>query len=311
MASSRTPLVSVVIPTYNRAHLLGRSISSVLGQTHEDLEVVVVDDGSTDQTADELAAVTDPRVRIVPLTTNQGQCRARNEGIAVARGRYVAFCDSDDEWLPTKLQKQLATFGGDESPGASYTGMWIDDGTERSVHIADVEGRAFDRLLALAGAITTSGIVVDRSVAGDELYFDESLGCSEERDLLIRVSRSHVIARVAEPLYVRYLHDGPHVAEMLGFARAWTMLLEKYKDDFDRRPHAAAYVHFRIALILHKSRDRSGARREISAASMLDPSDRRLRAMRYLSRLGDKGASIGISAYIGASKIRNARPAVS
>src|SRR5215207_1289449 len=108
--SGTEPAVSVVLPTYNRAPLLGRSIQSVLGQSYGDFELLVIDDGSTDGTDGVVAAFGDPRVRYVQLERNRGAGAARSVGIRMSRGRFLAFQDSDDEWLPSKLMKQMSAF---------------------------------------------------------------------------------------------------------------------------------------------------------------------------------------------------------
>ena len=103
-----TPPVSVVIPAYNRAATIGAAIESVLRQTWEDFELVVVDDGSTDGTLEAARRIADPRLRVVAAPHNMGAAGARNLGVAEARGTWIAFQDSDDEWLPEKLAKQMA-----------------------------------------------------------------------------------------------------------------------------------------------------------------------------------------------------------
>src|SRR6056297_2960635 len=115
--------VSVIIPTYNRAKTLLRAIDSALAQTIDDLEVVVVDDGSTDNTESVLAAYDDPRVRPVIHETNQGANVARNTGLEHACGEYVAFLDSDDEWHPAKLERQLAVL---EERSSDWIGVYCD-----------------------------------------------------------------------------------------------------------------------------------------------------------------------------------------
>jgi glycosyltransferase involved in cell wall biosynthesis len=102
------PLVSVVIPVYNRAHLIGRAISSVVSQTYRNFEIVVVDDGSTDDLRGALSRITHPRLRCVVHSRNRGAAAARNTGITSAEGTYVAFLDSDDVWYSPKLAAQLA-----------------------------------------------------------------------------------------------------------------------------------------------------------------------------------------------------------
>ena len=100
--TQRSPCVSVIIPTYNRRALLGRAVDSALKQTERDIEVIIADDGSTDGTEALFAGETDPRVRYCRLP-HAGACAARNAGIDLARGKYIAFLDSDDVWRPDKL----------------------------------------------------------------------------------------------------------------------------------------------------------------------------------------------------------------
>ena len=101
------PLVSVILPTFNRAHSLAASMGSILNQSYREFELIVVDDGSTDKTESVVAAFADPRIRYVRLDRNRGVSAARNAGLAEARGQYIAFQDSDDIWLPGKLEKQV------------------------------------------------------------------------------------------------------------------------------------------------------------------------------------------------------------
>jgi glycosyltransferase involved in cell wall biosynthesis len=119
------PHISVILPTYNRAHLLGRAVQSVLQQTYRDLELIVVDDGSADETPAVVGQYTDARLHYVRHATRQGAAAARNTGVRVSRGTYLAFQDSDDEWLPSKLARQLDVFlrAGTE-PGIVYCRFW-------------------------------------------------------------------------------------------------------------------------------------------------------------------------------------------
>ena len=109
-----SPSISVVIPTYNRVSTLGRAVQSVLAQTFADLELIVVDDGSTDDTALLLAAFDDPRLRVIRLEESRGAAAARNLGASEAKGKFLAFQDSDDEWLLDKLRLQLDMLNADQ-----------------------------------------------------------------------------------------------------------------------------------------------------------------------------------------------------
>ena len=102
--------VSVIITTYNRAHLVGKAIKSVLNQTFQDFELIVVDDGSTDNTEEVINSFNDTRIRYIRHKINKGGNAARNTGLRNSKGEYIAFLDSDDEWLPEKLERQLEVF---------------------------------------------------------------------------------------------------------------------------------------------------------------------------------------------------------
>lgn len=106
-SASARPTVSAIIPVYNRVRLVQRAIRSVLNQTFEDFELILVDDGSTDGLAEAMSSLSDPRFRLIRHAVNRGSSAARNTGISAARGHYVAFLDSDDYWLPEKLEYQL------------------------------------------------------------------------------------------------------------------------------------------------------------------------------------------------------------
>ncbi|MFW5634392.1 MAG: glycosyltransferase family 2 protein [Erythrobacter sp.] len=199
-------LVSVVIPAYNRAATLGRAVASVLAQDHRALEVIVVDDGSTDATPEVIAGLADPRLRSV-RQPNRGVSAARNRGIAEARGDFIAFLDSDDEWLPGKLARQLAVFAASgREVGLVYGGLEIlgADGV-RSILPRHV-GPVFEPLLVENVLFGFSSNALMRSEVFETVGgFDESLPAIEDYDLALRIARFFRIAAVPEPIS-RY-HD--------------------------------------------------------------------------------------------------------
>jgi glycosyltransferase involved in cell wall biosynthesis len=130
------PTVSVIIPTYNRAHLIGRAIQSVLKQTYQDFEVIVVDDGSIDNTEEVVKKIQENRVYYYKHDKNKGGSAARNTGISLAKGEYIAFQDSDDEWLPEKLEKQIGVFNNQtKNVGVVYTGFYRIEGNNKTYTI--------------------------------------------------------------------------------------------------------------------------------------------------------------------------------
>ena len=205
------PAVSVVIPTYNRAPLLGRSIRSVLGQSYGDFEVVVIDDGSTDGTAEVVAAFGDPRVRYVALARNKGAGAARNVGVRTARGKFLAFQDSDDEWTASKLARQMAAFArGSERLGMVYSDMQLirADGTATYFAAPEVmSGRLIDPATRFYQVhnLGIQSAVIKREYLEEAGPFNESLPAFEDLEMFIRLSRRCDFQHLREPL-VKY-HD--------------------------------------------------------------------------------------------------------
>lgn len=208
------PLVSVVIPTYNRINTLPVSIDSVLGQTYRNLEVVVVDDGSDDGTEEYVRGLADSRVKYIRNAGNRGPSVARNLGVRHARGEYVAFQDSDDEWLPEKLEKQMQLFLDlDRDIGMVYCEYIRYYGkTARGVTPPkDIpynckQGQIF-KILLLQPLMGMPTIVVKRQAFMDAGGFNELLNTYEDYEFTVRLSQDHTIGFVEDTL-VR-VYDSP------------------------------------------------------------------------------------------------------
>ncbi len=185
------PLVSVILPTYNRADTLGTAMRSVLDQTHGNLELIVVDDASYDNTPALVAALDDGRVRYVRLSENSGPSRARNVGIGHAQGEYIAFQDSDDEWHPRKLEHQLSLFRTHE-----YVDIVVCSMARQTAHGVQVfpqpsrlpDGGSIRAPLLCGNFIGLPTLVCRREVFSRGHLFDESLRALEDWDLLLRLS---------------------------------------------------------------------------------------------------------------------------
>jgi len=199
--------VSVVIPTYNRAALVERAVRGVLAQTHRDLEAIVVDDGSTDETVERLARIEDERL-IVVTQQNSGVAAARNRGIEETSGRYLSFLDSDDEWLPEKLARQLAML--EEAPrhvGICTIGGDI-VGPDGSLHRqSSPQGYLFEPLLLQNTVFACMSALVKREVIEAIGGFDPNLPAIEDWEWLQRAARLYSFVSVDEPL-ARY-HNAP------------------------------------------------------------------------------------------------------
>ena len=200
--STGTPDVTVVIPTRDRPRTLAAAVVSACGQREVDVETIVVDDGDEVRTAQVLAAIGDPRVRLIRSEDRSGVAAARNAGIDAARGPWVAFLDDDDAWAPTKLAEQLATV---RQAGATwaYTGYVTVDAElrVRGGHPPAPPGEVV-RDLRQHNAVPAGGssVVVRRDALDAAGRFDPSLATSEDWDLWLRLAEVGPLAGVARPL---------------------------------------------------------------------------------------------------------------
>jgi glycosyltransferase involved in cell wall biosynthesis len=188
----KSPTVSVVIPTYNRAALIGKPIRSILAQSYQDFEIIVVDDCSTDNTEKVLESFNDPRIRYLRHQSNSGAAVARNTGIDSSTSPYIAFLDSDDEWLPEKLAKQLHLFQQCSSDvGFIYTGFAAVDELNQVKRVvsSSYRGSLSDRLLYNNFIGTPSTVMVRRKYLQQVQGFDPNMpSFIEDMDLWLRLS---------------------------------------------------------------------------------------------------------------------------
>ena len=160
------PLVSVIVPVYQGERLIVGAVRSVLQQTHRALELLVVDDGSTDKTLERLAEIDDPRLLIL-RQPNLGTAAARNAALGHARGRYIAFLDADDRWFPEKIATELAVLEGCKEPAIAYSCHYAVDDVGRLLHAAALRthhGRVFDLLVDGEDFLMPSLCLFDRRI---------------------------------------------------------------------------------------------------------------------------------------------------
>lgn len=209
-ATANEPLVSVIIPTRNRAQLLRRSIASVLAQTYCNLEVIVVNDASTDQTREVLATIDDPRLLVIHGEINKGAAAARNAGIRIAKGEWLSFQDDDDYWLVQKLEKQVQSLmSAPSGVGWCLAGYFCVEpqrcfyvGGDRYVtginyRNGNVFGKPDYRLIA------TPGWLVRRDLLERAGLFDERLRSYDDWELGLRLDQITKRIHVDEPLFIQ------------------------------------------------------------------------------------------------------------
>ncbi len=204
------PLVSVIVPAYNASRTVAATIDSALGQTVSDLEVIVVDDGSNDDTADVVEAMADPRLKLI-RQPNGGAAAARNTGIRHARGTWVALLDSDDVWLPRKLERQLAALDANPDALAVESGAYFVNDQLQVLQVRPcVQPKdpllTFLRFQNLPNAASTW--VVARRMFERMGMFDPSLAILEDWDISIKIARYCNPICIPEPLSLYRVHEG-------------------------------------------------------------------------------------------------------
>jgi glycosyltransferase involved in cell wall biosynthesis len=199
----QNPLVTVIIPTYNRGWILKEAIDSVLSQDFEDFELIVVDDGSTDNTIDILDGYANDI--IVLRQGNRGVSAARNAGIAYASGQFIAFLDSDDLWLPGKLSRQVDFFKSNPNALICQTEeLWIRSGKRvnpKHRH-KKFSGMIFKHSLPLC-IVSPSAVMLKKSLLGKTGVFDESFPACEDYDLWLRISCKYPVFLIDTPLIIK------------------------------------------------------------------------------------------------------------
>lgn len=233
--------VSIILPTYNRATKVGNAIDSVLRQTYQEFELIIVDDGSTDDTESVIREYQDPRIRYYKLTENGGQSKARNYGIQKAIYDYIAFEDSDDLWRAEKLEKQMHfMLQADTSVGFVYHKLRYNMGEGYGVVIPDEKipcekksGDIYTQLLwdNLVGMPT---VLAKRECFADIGGMDEKLKCLEDYDFALRIAKKYHAIFIDEVLLDTGFSETGVSGNSEQYLIASCILLQRYKQDYLR-----------------------------------------------------------------------------
>jgi glycosyltransferase involved in cell wall biosynthesis len=289
---TRIPEVSIIIPTCNRAHLLPRAIKSVLAQTFQDFEIVIVDDASKDQTEEVVNGfASDERIRYIKHERNKGSSAARNSGIKASRGEFIAFLDDDDEYLPEKLEKQVAALKQNASRVALvYSNVLLIDGTvnSRLWMTSPEKRRAFPELL-YKGDIPITSYILRKACIGD-IKFDEELYFWIDWDFILRIAKVwefRYVDTVAAKWYVEPDRKN-RITTAVPKKRIISMMIfyKKYSDDLKTLPKASARFSCVIGSEHMEIGEASSARRLFLRSIMLDPFNFKYWIVYLLSFLG-------------------------
>lgn len=201
---TKKPVVSVIVPTFNRAWIVKNAIDSILSQDFHFFEIIIVDDGSSDNTSELLAAYHRDDIRII-RQTNLGVSAARNRGVAASIGQYIAFLDSDDMWMPNKLSVQLEFFRTHPKARICQTEeIWIRNGIRVNPKKRHKKpcGMIFEPSLDLC-LVSPSAVMMKRSLFKEMDGFDESLRVCEDYDLWLRISCKYPVYLIDIPLIIK------------------------------------------------------------------------------------------------------------
>lgn len=260
------PLVSVIIATYNRSEYIAEAVESVLHQTYREVETIVIDDGSTDNTREVLAKYKGKINYIYQERTERS--RARNEGFRYSSGDYIAFLDSDDVWLPIKIEKQVDILNKQPDVGLVYVGVeFIDaDGNPYDGDLSWDEPRRqvlYEDLMnhnIITG--TTSSVMVRRKCLDRVGLFDESMNTCEDLDLYRRIARYYKFYRIDLPLVKFRIHIGNTQQDRSAMAKGWEITIRKISIDtppeFEYYKNEAIIKNLAKIVFLYKQDGRLG-----------------------------------------------------
>ena len=285
-AIARDPLISVVMPSYNRAGLIGRTITSVLAQTLERFELIIVDDGSTDDTLALLATLADPRIVVFQQPVNRGAPAARNAGVAMARSPLIAFQDSDDEWAPTLLAVHVqalvtadVSFCRLEQRYGDVCTLYPPDGWRLDVDV-------YAQLLA-SSHISTQTLAMTRAIFKRIGGFDPAMPRFQDWDLVLRQAQAGArFHYIDQPLAIA--HDSPDSLTrssekgIIGRQR----LIEKHGTALAAQPAILARHHYVMGSQLRRLGRFDEAKAQFAAALQLAPGQWRSAAQWLLATLG-------------------------
>jgi glycosyltransferase involved in cell wall biosynthesis len=270
-----SPLVSVIVPTYNRAKTIKRSIDSVLQQTYTNFELIIVDDGSTDDTEGIVRNINDQRIQYIKCTKNGGANKARNIGIKASQGTFIAFQDSDDDWYPDKLEKQVEIMQKVlPSVGVVYSGYFriMNDSSTYIPPdtIGQLEGDVSSELLK-HNFVGTPTMLIRKECFEKVGLFDEQLPRFQDWELSIRLSKHYHFKYMNEATINAYVQTDSITSNNQAQITAFRMIFEKHYKDFSKDKKLFIEKHELIGKLLYLNGNTKEGRYYLWKAYKLDP----------------------------------------
>ncbi len=239
----KTPKISIILPTYNRANTIHESILSVLNQTYEDFELIIVDDGSTDNTKEVIEIFEDSRIQYIKHEENKGAASAMNTGIKKSKGSFISIQNSDDKWLPEKLENEINGFNSPNPKlGVVYSGLCRIIGNRKiyipSKSVKKKEGYLSDDLLNIN---FVNGLSLIRKDCFEKVgYYDEELVGLEDWEIYLRISKYYDFKFIDKPLIIASLSQDSLSIKPSVMISATQMILNKHFNKFLNNKKALA-----------------------------------------------------------------------
>ena len=241
--------VSVIIPVYNREKTIERCINSIINQTYKPYEIIVVDDGSSDRTTELLEHMECSYLKII-RQNHKGAQAARNLGILNAAGNYIAFLDSDDEWLPNMLEKEIGEIVRTQGNSIIYSDCFIVNGNKKKVwKLPGHGGEMYKFLLEYSGPMFQS-MLAKKEYFIDMGLLDEKVAAYQEWDTSIRLAKKHQFVHIKEPLFLYHMHEGETISKNLQKSvLGYEYIIQKNRDEIISKVGIEALVrHYQYLL---------------------------------------------------------------
>lgn len=297
-ALSETPLISVIVPAYNMEQFTVLTVQSLLSQTYSPLEIIVVDDGSSDGTVARLEAAFGDRIRLLKQN-NAGACGARNKGFAVSRGELIAFLDCDDLWEPDKARRCVEYFRGNPEVAMVYSHAYWIDAAGKIIGPRHFKprpsGRIFDSLV-LEDHVVNSTPLIRRAALEQTGLWDEKIFTTADWDLWLRLADRFAVGFIPRVLSRTRIASYYNSRNIDKTRRETLYLLDQYRSRLppERYDLALANMHFYLSRLHAANNDFTSARLEIKHACRLAPARAFFRRALWLYRLG-KPANLVLS----------------
>lgn len=274
---NKSPKVSIIIPTYNRSRLIGRTIKSILEQTYMDFEIVVIDDCSNDDTANIIAGFNDARIKYIYLSQHKGASFARNEGIKIAFGEFIAFADSDDVWLKEKLEKQVHILStAPDDLGLVYSAVWKVSGKRKVLFPgknlrAKRSGDIHKELLF--GNFVPIHVLLRKECLGRVGMFDEKLPRLQDWDLWLRLSKKYKFLYLNEPLATEFKTSDSISGNNFYLMEGLEIIVKKFLKELSAYPNMLAKYYYCLGRGFYQNGQKNKSKEYLEKALELSPYD--------------------------------------